>query len=263
MTDVLHTLGAVAAVAYALFLLVVAPIMGFRRFRRLCEAIASDPAARGRFYRKTVVRSWAITIGALTVIGLLTGRTPASIGLRGPTHGRSFVGPTLIGAIVGLGLGAILVSLVARTPSGRDTLRKAMGPAAVVLPTTSSERRFFLLVSLTAGVTEELAFRGFLLSFFRWIAPDSSRLTLVLVSGLVFGLAHLYQGPRGMLTTAIVGGLLAEAALASGSLVLVMVIHTALDARWSLLPGFDTPNPRVLTRVSNLTGTQSASEAAG
>jgi membrane protease YdiL (CAAX protease family) len=263
MADVLNTLGAVAAVAYALFLLVVAPVMGKRRFRRLCEKIASDPAARGRFYRKTVVRSWSITIGALTVIGLLTGRTPASIGLRGPTHGRSFVGPTLIGAIVGLGLGAILVTLVARTPSGRDTLRKAMGPAAVVLPTTSAERRYFLLVSLTAGVTEELAFRGFLLSFFRWIAPDSSRLSLVLVSGLVFGLAHLYQGWRGMLTTGIVGGLLADAALASGSLVLVIIIHTALDARWSLLPGFDDPNPRVLTRETDTRDVKSASEAAG
>ena len=153
MTDVLHTLGAVAAVAYALLLLVVAPVMGKRRFHRLVDAIASDPAARGRFYRKTVVRSWAITVGALTVIGLLTGRTPASIGLRGPTNGHSFAGPTLIGACVGLGLGAILVTLVARKPSGRETLRKAMGPAAVILPTTAYERRYFLLVSLTAGVT--------------------------------------------------------------------------------------------------------------
>ncbi|MEP6660678.1 MAG: CPBP family intramembrane glutamic endopeptidase [Acidimicrobiales bacterium] len=263
MADVLHTLGAVAAVAYALFLLVVAPVMGKRRFQRLVDAIASDPAARGRFYRRTVVRSWAITIGALTVMGLLTGRTPASIGLRGPTHGHSFAGPTLIGACVGLGLGAILVTLVARKPSGRDTLRKAMGPAAVVLPTTPSERRYFLLVSLTAGVTEELAFRGFLLSFFRWIAPGSSRLTLVLVSGLVFGLAHLYQGWRGMITTGIVGGLLADAALASGSLVLVMVIHTALDARWCLLPGFSDDPPRVLTRETDTRDEKSASERGG
>jgi membrane protease YdiL (CAAX protease family) len=263
MTDVLHTLGAVAAVAYALLLLVVAPLLGKRRFQRLVEAIASDPAARGRFYRRTVLRSWAITIGALTVIGLLTGQTPASIGLRGPTNGRSFAGSTLVGACVGLGLGAILVTLVARKPGGRETLRKAMGPAAVVLPVTASERHYFLLVSLTAGVTEELAFRGFLLSFFRWIAPDANRLTLVLVSGVVFGLAHLYQGWRGMITTGIVGGLLADAALASGSLLLVMVIHTALDARWSLLPGFSEDSPRVLARETDTRGIKSASELGG
>ena len=67
MADVLHTLGAVTAVAYALLLLVVAPVMGKRRFRRLVDAIASDPAARGRFYRKTVARSWILTVGALTL----------------------------------------------------------------------------------------------------------------------------------------------------------------------------------------------------
>ena len=248
MTDVLRTLGAVIAVAYALFLVVVAPALGKKRFRRLVDAIAADPAARGRFYRKSVVRGWAITIGALTVIGLLTSRTPASIGVRGATEGHSLTGATLIGAVVGLGLGAVLVTVVARRPGGKDALRKAMGPAAVILPATSSERRYFLLVSLTAGVTEELAFRGFLLSFFRWIAPDTNRLALVLLSAVAFGVAHLYQGWRGMITTGIVGGLLADAALASGSLFLVMVIHTALDARWSLLPSFSEPPPPVLAR---------------
>jgi hypothetical protein len=66
-----------------------------------------------------------------------------------------------------------------------------------------------------------------------------------------------------MITTGIVGGLLADAALASGSLFLVMIIHTALDARWSLLPGFSDDPPRVLTRETDNRDEKSASEAAG
>jgi membrane protease YdiL (CAAX protease family) len=245
---VIHAIGAGVSVAFAVFLVVVAPILSRRRFAALLKAVATDPTARLRFYRRTVARQWPVTIGALALIGLLTERGPSSIGIGRPAAGHSLLSVGIIVAIVGLLAGGVLVTVVARRPGGRDMLRNAMGPAAVLLPTTATERRMFLVVSLTAGVTEELAFRGFLLAFMQWLAPDAARGWLVLASGVAFGVAHLYQGGRGALTTGIVGALLADTALNSGSLILPMVIHTVLDARWSVLPGFGetgAPSPRV------------------
>lgn len=236
--DVIRTFGAIVAVAYAALLVVVAPIQGRRRFAALLHAIATDPSARLAFYRRTVARQWPITLAALALIGLLTGRTPSSIGLGAPRPGHSLLSGGMIAAVVGLAAGGILVTFIARSPGGRAKLRDAMGPASALLPVTSAERRVFLAVSVTAGVTEELAFRGFLLSFMQWLAPDAAHVWLVLLSGVAFGVAHLYQGPRGIITTGIVGALLADATLASGSLLVPMLIHTVLDARWSALPSF-------------------------
>ncbi|MEP6661630.1 MAG: CPBP family intramembrane glutamic endopeptidase [Acidimicrobiales bacterium] len=233
-----HTLGAVVSVAFALFLVVVAPMQSRRRFAALLEAVTTDPTARLRFYRRTVLRQWPVTLGALALIGLLTGRGPSNIGVRLPAAGHSLLSTGIIVAIIALIAGGVLVTVVARRPGGGDILRNAMGPAAVLLPTTARERRVFLLVSVTAGVTEELAFRGFLLAFMQWVAPDAARGWLVLASGVAFGVAHVYQGARGAITTGIVGALLADTALSSGSLMLPAVIHTVLDARWSVLPGF-------------------------
>lgn len=246
-----QTLGAVASVSFAVFLIVVAPLQSRRRFAALLTVLTTDPTARLRFYRRTVARQWPITIGALALIGLLTGRGPSSIGVASPAAGHSLLSLGIVVATVGFIAGGALVTVVAYRPGGRDTLRNAMGPAAVLLPTNAAERRMFLLVSLTAGVTEELAFRGFLLAFFEWLAPPAGRGWLVLASAIAFAIAHLYQGARGAVTTGIVGALLANAALSSGSLILPVVIHTALDARWSVLPGFGTADasPPVITNA--------------
>lgn len=242
----IKTLGAIAAVAYAAFLVLVAPIQGRKRFAALLRAIAADSSARLAFYRRTVTRQWPVTIGALVIIGLLTGRTPRSIGIGKPSAGHSLLSGSLIAAVIGLAAGGVLVTVVARRPGGRAKLRDAMGPASALLPVTGAERQFFLAVSVTAGVTEELAFRGFLLSFMQWLAPDASRLWLVVLSGVAFGVAHLYQGPKGVITTGIIGALLADATLASGSLLVPIVIHTVLDARWSVLPSFADAEPAPL-----------------
>ncbi len=89
--DVVHATGAVVSVAFALFLVVLAPMQSRRRFAALLEAVTTDPTARLRFYRRTVVRHWPVTIGALALIALLTGRGPSSIGLRLPAAGHSLL----------------------------------------------------------------------------------------------------------------------------------------------------------------------------
>ena len=50
-----------------------------------------------------------------------------------------------------------------------------------------------------------------------------------MISSLVFGLLHVYQGPLGILRTATLGGLLAWGFLATGSLWPSIVAHAALD----------------------------------
>ena len=89
-------------------------------------------------------------------------------------------------------------------------------------------RRAFDAVSVTAGVCEEVIFRGFLIAYLMaalgapfWVAG--------LLSSVIFGFAHAYQGPAGIPRTAAVGGMLAILYGLTGSLWAPIVAHAVID----------------------------------
>jgi membrane protease YdiL (CAAX protease family) len=98
------------------------------------------------------------------------------------------------------------------------------------LPKTHQEARWFLALSVTAGICEEVLYRGFLI---RYLGREPGRLGMiggVLVALLAFGAAHLYQGVQGFLNSAIGGLLFAVVFLLTGNLVLPILFHIAADA---------------------------------
>jgi membrane protease YdiL (CAAX protease family) len=102
---------------------------------------------------------------------------------------------------------------------------------AYLFPATRAERRWWVLVGLTAGICEEALFRGFLLHYLH-TSPWRLNLTLaLLLSALIFGLQHLYQGVQGVIVSAVLGALFGLLFLLSGSLLLPMLLHAALDLR--------------------------------
>nr|WP_240942262.1 CPBP family intramembrane glutamic endopeptidase [Planosporangium thailandense] len=108
-----------------------------------------------------------------------------------------------------------------------------------MLPRTRAERWHALAVAVGAGVSEELAFRGLLIATgvaLFGVSPYVAAAALI----VLFGVAHLYQGVGGMVGTALVGALLTGLYLASGSLLLPIVLHVVIDIRSLLL----VPAPR-------------------
>ena len=74
---------------------------------------------------------------------------------------------------------------------------------AFVLPRGIAESLLWVVVSLAAGACEEAAFRGYLQPQL-W-ALSGSLPAAILGQALVFGVAHLYQGWRAALVTALYG----------------------------------------------------------
>ena len=95
-----------------------------------------------------------------------------------------------------------------------------------LLPRTPRERRVFAFLSLAAGIGEEIAFRGYALPV---LAVALGLPGSVVVTSLVFGALHAYQGPLGMVRTSVMGAVLAGGMLVSGSVIPVMVAHTLVD----------------------------------
>ena len=101
-----------------------------------------------------------------------------------------------------------------------------MGDVDAMLPHNGREEAWFKTLSVTAGVCEEVIYRGFLMAYFTAV---TNTVAAVIGSSLVFGLAHAYQGGRGLLKAAIVGALMAGLYLLTGSLWVPMVVHAAMD----------------------------------
>ena len=85
---------------------------------------------------------------------------------------------------------------------------------------------FTLLLSVTAGICEELIFRWYLYSLLElqvnWIVG-------ILGSSFVFGFWHLYLGWKHVITTAFIGILLCGIYLYFESIFVVMITHILMD----------------------------------
>ena len=74
-----------------------------------------------------------------------------------------------------------------------------------LLPRSLTEILVWIALSVTAGICEELAFRGFLQQQFH--ALSGNIVVAVAAQGLVFGLFHSYQGWRNVAVISVLGAL--------------------------------------------------------
>jgi membrane protease YdiL (CAAX protease family) len=95
-----------------------------------------------------------------------------------------------------------------------------------MIPETTAERRWFRAVSVSAGIGEELFYRGFLMWY---LATYVGTGVAVVGTSALFGFDHLYLGRSHVLRTAIVGAAFAGIVLLAQSLWPAMLIHTLVD----------------------------------
>jgi len=114
------------------------------------------------------------------------------------------------------------------------TIRLVLGPnpAAVkairlLAPRTGAEMIVWVLVSVTAGITEEFLFRGYLQRQF--LALTKSPHVAVVLQAIVFGSAHIYQGWKGAVGITFYGALFGVLALVRRSLRPGMMQHATQD----------------------------------
>jgi len=134
-------------------------------------------------------------------------------------------------AAIGVGVFAILaqviyLAIVSRSTDKLTEVKKQIGDLANLAPRTPREDRLFDMVSITAGVCEEILYRGLLLAT---LVSLVGTWPAVAISSLIFGLGHAYQGISGIAKTGLVGLVLALFTVFSGSLYIAIVLHAVID----------------------------------
>lgn len=99
-----------------------------------------------------------------------------------------------------------------------------------ILPVNDKEKKVWNFVSLSAGITEEVLYRGFLIFALSYLFPNLSIWGVIIVAAFIFGLAHTYQGFWiGVIRTSIVGFLFSSLYIVLGSIIPLIVLHFLID----------------------------------
>jgi membrane protease YdiL (CAAX protease family) len=100
-----------------------------------------------------------------------------------------------------------------------------------VMPQAPNETLVFVALAITAGLSEEFIYRGFLFALFSRVfgSSVSGSLFASVISSLWFAVAHLYQGRRGLVTTFVVGMCFAGVRIWAGNLAPAMMGHAGVD----------------------------------
>ncbi len=200
--------------------------------RYLARLRTGAPGVRARFYRSLMMEEWIVAAYLASYwamkarpwqfLFLAGSATPLRLGI--PPGLRLWAGMALVVLLAGW-MVAQRRAVEAR-PKLLERIRPKLEYAEPLLPHTAPERKLFWLVSLTAGVTEEFLYRGFLFWFLSaWMGPWWA----ALLSAAIFGAGHVYMGYLQVPRTAVFGLVASFVALASASLWPAMLLHAFID----------------------------------
>ncbi|MFN8548676.1 MAG: CPBP family intramembrane glutamic endopeptidase [Candidatus Eisenbacteria bacterium] len=203
---------------------IVGPLLDLWLFTRLRRATARNTAgARARYYVGGMIWQWGL-VALLAWLWISGGRSTDALHLGSTQPLRHVLGAILAGGYVWAALSARRRLLA--QPEKLSRLMASMHAALPLLPHTRTEARLFAAVAITAGITEEVLFRGFTLL---WATSLLGPIVGFAVSTIAFGLAHLYLGREHVIRTTLVGALLAVVVLVAGNLWPAIVIHATMD----------------------------------
>jgi CAAX protease family protein len=209
----------------ALFILIAFPLSNLIATGDPSEVIKLLGQNPMVFYITTIVFLWGLF--AMVYIAVWQeGQTLRSLGFTGLRGLHLLQGFTffLVSAIILKGLEVILAEL------GYHSI----GELSLLLPDTALERVMWVALSITAGVCEEAAFRGYFITRFRELTPAGwpskvRWLAPVALSALVFGLGHTYQGVSGFVMITAYGIMISLLFLYTRSIWPAIFAHFLLD----------------------------------
>jgi len=208
----------IAEGGFLLVLVAVVPALSYRTSRR--PEILALP--RLQLYLSAAISQWLLAALGVVVVWAAS-LSFAAIGFHAVPALAFFFWTAILTCVSLAALGLVVWLELMGWWSPEPELVRAL------IPRTREEKIWAVLViAPTAAVCEEFLYRGFLL------AELSQRLHSValaaVLSSLVFGMAHTYQGLNGIARAALLGFLLAIPVIRLGSVFPSMASHFLIDA---------------------------------
>lgn len=156
----------------------------------------------------------------------LTKATYKSLGLYKPSNMIKTIGVGIVlGIVLKLFSATIFMPLIGYPPEGtsafsfiKDSLTNALLACVYII--------------IVAGFCEEIVFRGFFFRQFEvWFGSSTgTKVTMVIIGSLLFGIPHIYQGFHGAMNSIVIGAIYGVVYLMNKKNIwLVMISHAVYD----------------------------------
>lgn len=209
---------------------VILPFVSGLRSREVFKEIGIyfDSRIKKRFY---LGNSFFLALMAITVLSAwyFFGRPFSVLGFAtAEENGKSYPWWLIILLIL-LYVMDILHSLL--SPDELQQTKEQLETQTPFMPTLWKEMPAYFLMCVSAGICEEIVFRGFLVNFFKSVFtgfPSPAAWALITPS-LIFAVAHYYQGIKAVFKILVLSMLFGLIFWITGSLYIVMLLHFLID----------------------------------
>ncbi len=207
----------------------VIPFMSGVKSLENFDNIQFTESIRRRFY---LANSLFLCLAAMVILATwwLHDRPFETMGFQLPldvkNSGLTF---SLIALLAVLYTGDLLMSI--RKWEKRDSSVDTLDDTTPFLPRKLRELPAYIVMCISAGVFEEIIYRGYMVTYFLPEYNFSTGLPILAVTApaFLFSLAHYYQGWQAVLKIFLLSLLLGIIFLSSGSIWIVMIIHFLID----------------------------------
>lgn len=211
--------------ALSLLIFVAFPTYSALTIKSVFAAVRKDgEPARLQTYRHTVASTLVLALAVISAWFVYKRPWP-ELGFRWPEPMAFSVGLAVALFVVWIFVQP-LKAMAAKKELAAELSPKYEG-VGLLLPFSKREEIWFRGVSINAGISEEIIYRGYLIWYLSQIVPELAAATLAVV---MFALAHLYQGWKQVPGILLVSAVAVALYVATDSLLVPVIFHITLDA---------------------------------
>ncbi|GEM_PF-3042183 len=211
------------------FIAFVYPASLLLTYRRSNKRLKSDGSFRLTYYKRLTILFWSLTM--LVLGNSLTDKLPA-LNFFPTLNTAGLISAALIFVFIVLQAATSRISTSDKAISVMDKT----GDGYHFLPKSNREFVWFTILSVSAGICEEIIFRLFIFSF---LLLHTHLATAFLLTNVVFALTHIDVDKRNMVSAFVLGLLFSIIYYISDNIWLAITLHTAIDINMGYL-GYQT-----------------------
>lgn len=204
---------------------------GLTRYKKTIFAIEEGNMPRTRLYIRLMLGLW-IPVGLLFLL-LMNGHfTWSNLGLswfkmRGPSW--LFYTLAAMAWLYAIYLTYSLIILRINAIKNLSINQNMPDEVKALLPVSKKEKRVWIFTAITAGITEEILYRGFFFYLMGELSPGLNIFIILIISSLIFGIGHIYQGLFEAVKSMFMGLLFGLFFIAFGTIIPGIILHTMQD----------------------------------
>jgi membrane protease YdiL (CAAX protease family) len=206
---------------------IVFPLYSVVSSRRPLPSVQFDFALKKNLYYSNSMILW-VAVGMVWLLWWSHDRPFSTLGFKFPRWEWHAIQITLLVLILYL----VDVFLELKITRRRIKTVRRWKKFTPFLPENKHEYKHFMFLAVSAGICEEIIFRGYFINYLQslWHNSVLGLWGAVSIPAILFGVAHLYQGTNAVLKIILMAVLFGWIFILTQSLLIVIILHIFIDA---------------------------------